>query len=75
MLVAYGAPWPAGSAALDNVRSLGFDGSAVYLTNSSGVLDDAAVKYDTGGRYVTLIPESGTLVLLGLAGLIAVRRR
>jgi hypothetical protein len=40
----------AGGQALDNIRSLGFDGTIVYLTNSAGAIDDAVVKYDATGN-------------------------
>ncbi len=40
----------AGGQALDNIRSLGFDGVTVYLTNSAGAIDDAVVKYDVAGN-------------------------
>jgi len=47
---------------MDNVRSLGTDGSTVYVTNSAGDFDDAVIKFDTTGSYLGFFPVESTSI-------------
>jgi len=47
---------------MDNVRSLGFDGSTIYVTNASGAFDDAVIKYGTDGSYLGYFPVNSTSI-------------
>jgi len=55
----------------DGTGNLGGDGAGTYIGNLSGI-NFANID---GLQYITIVPTPGTTALLGLGGLVAVRRR
>lgn len=49
-----------GGVPIDNIRSLGTDGSKVYVTNASGGFGNAVITYDTAGNPVSDFSLSGS---------------
>lgn len=47
---------------LNNIRSLGFDGSTIYVTNADGDFDDAVVKFDASGGFVGFFSVDSTSI-------------
>lgn len=47
---------------MDNIRSLGTDGSTVWVTNSAGFFDDAVISYDTNGNFLDYFPVNTTSI-------------
>lgn len=50
----------AGGRPLDNLRSLGWDGSTVYVVNAGGAIGNAVVKYDASGGEAGFFAVNGS---------------